>query len=90
MNTRAHVYVTGLVQGVYFRQNTKRLAKKFAVTGWVRNLPDGRVEATFEGEQTAVEEMVHYCKKGTIRAKVTDVQVSWEPFKSEFAEFQIV
>jgi acylphosphatase len=78
------------VQGVYFRQNTKRLAKKFGVTGWVRNLSDGRVEATFEGEKAIVEEMVNYCKVGSIRAKVEDVTVTWESFKGEFDDFQIV
>jgi acylphosphatase len=55
---RAHVLVSGKVQGVFFRQKTQRQALSFGVTGWVRNLPDGRVEAVFEGEEEAVKALV--------------------------------
>jgi acylphosphatase len=58
---RAHVLVSGKVQGVFFRQKTQRQAQSFGVTGWVRNLPDGRVEAVFEGEEEAVKALVDYC-----------------------------
>lgn len=87
--TRAHVYVAGTVQGVFFRQNTKRQAQNRGVSGWVRNLDDGRVEAVFEGEEEAVKALVDFCRKGPSGASVTDVTVDWEPFKGEFESFKI-
>ena len=59
------------------------------VTGWVRNLPDGRVEAVFEGEKEAVEYMIEFCKRGPPAAKVEKVEVIWEPYKGEFESFTI-
>ncbi len=88
--TRAHIYVTGKVQGVFFRQNTKRQAQSRGVCGWVSNLPDGRVEAVFEGEETAVKEVVDYCRHGPSFAKVENCEVAFEDFKDEFTGFSIV
>ena len=88
--TRAHVYVTGKVQGVFFRQNTKRQAQSHGVFGWVRNLEDGRVEAVFEGEEEAVKAVVEFCRVGPKVAKVSDVAVTWEPCNNEFQSFNIV
>jgi acylphosphatase len=88
-NSRAHVYVSGKVQGVFFRQNTKRQAQSYGVKGWVKNLDDGRVEAVFEGEEEAVKAMVEFCKKGPKVASVTDITVDWEPFKEEYQNFTI-
>ncbi len=88
-NIRAHVYVVGRVQGVFFRQNTKRQAQMHGVAGWVRNLPDGRLEAVFEGDEEQVNALVDFCRKGPRGASVTDVLVSWEPFKGEFESFRI-
>ena len=62
--TRAHVFVSGRVQGVFFRQKTKDQAESQCVTGWVKNLDDGRVEAVFEGDEDAVKMLVAFCKKG--------------------------
>jgi acylphosphatase len=76
--TRAHVYVSGKVQGVMFRASTRDEARKRGVDGWVKNLPDGRVEAVFEGEQKAVEEMVAFCHEGSPVARVDDVEVSYD------------
>jgi acylphosphatase len=87
---RAHVYVTGRVQGVFFRQNTKRQASSRGVFGWVRNLEDGRVEAVFEGEEDAVRAVVEFCRVGPKAAQVLDVAVAWEPFSGEFQGFNIV
>ncbi|MFA5572369.1 MAG: acylphosphatase [Crenarchaeota archaeon] len=87
--TRAHVYVTGRVQGVYFRQNTKHQAQIHGVKGWVKNLDDGRVEALFEGEEVAVKAVVEFCSKGPRGAFVSDITVDWEPFKEEFQDFAI-
>lgn len=75
---RAHVHVTGTVQGVFFRATTRDKARELGVNGWVRNLPDGRVEAVFEGEQEKVETMVQFCHEGPDAARVEDVQVEDE------------
>lgn len=88
--TRAHIFVIGRVQGVFFRQNTNRQAQIHNVTGWVRNLEDGRVEAVFEGEEAAVKALVAFCSKGPKGASVTDVEVTWETFKGDFQNFSII
>ena len=76
--TRAHVFVSGKVQGVFYRANTRDRAAELGVDGWVRNLDDGRVEAVFEGPEDVVEEMVEWCHEGSDRARVNDVEVSYE------------
>jgi acylphosphatase len=76
--TRAHVYVTGKVQGVFYRANTRDEARSAGVDGWVKNLDDGRVEAVFEGPRPAVESMVEWCHTGSPAANVDDVTVSYE------------
>lgn len=86
---RAHVYVSGRVQGVFFRYETKSLADRLGVKGWVRNLPDGRVEAVFEGKEEMVGKMIDFCKRGPPGARVTDVRVEWEDYKGEFDRFSI-
>ena len=73
--TRKRVIVSGRVQGVFFRDTTRRRAQSAAVAGWVRNTPDGAVEAVFEGEQDAVEEMVEFSRRGPSRAEVAAVEV---------------
>lgn len=75
---RAHVFVSGTVQGVYFRATTRDRARQARVDGWVRNLPDGRVEAVFEGEESAVEQLVEFCHEGSSAANVTDVAVEYD------------
>ncbi|OLC84044.1 MAG: acylphosphatase [Thaumarchaeota archaeon 13_1_40CM_3_50_5] len=87
--SRAHVFVSGNVQGVYFRQNTKQVATRHKVVGWVRNLPDGRVEAVFEGDETAVNEVIKWCHIGPPKASVQDVNVKFEKYTGEFADFKI-
>jgi acylphosphatase len=87
--TRAHVYVTGKVQGVFFRQNTKRQAQSHGVFGWVKNLEDGRVEAVFEGEEEAVKAVVEFCRVGPKGADVASIDVNWETFRGEFEGFAI-
>jgi acylphosphatase len=76
--TRAHVHISGLVQGVYFRYSTREEARKLSVHGWVRNTDDGRVEAVFEGSRAAVEQMIKWCHQGPRGARVEDVAVRWE------------
>ena len=85
---RVHVFVSGIVQGVFFRQETKQQAQSRNVTGWVRNLPDSRVEAVFEGEEEAVKALLEYSHHGPRNARVTDVEVIREPFQEEFTGFE--
>jgi acylphosphatase len=85
---RVHVFISGIVQGVYFRQKTKQQAESFGVNGWVRNLPDGRVEAVFEGEEQAVKALVDYCRHGPSYARVTNVDVLRESYRGEFSGFK--
>ena len=87
---RAHVYIEGRVQGVFFRQNTRREAQNHFVKGWIRNLDDGRVEAVFEGEETDVRALVVFSGKGPKGATVTKITVDWEPFQDEFGTFDII
>jgi acylphosphatase len=72
------VWVSGRVQGVWFRQSCADVARAVGVKGWVRNRTDGRVEAIFEGDEAAVERMVSWCRQGPARAHVTGVEVASE------------
>lgn len=82
---RARVEISGRVQGVYFRQSTAVEAQAAGVTGWVRNLEDGDVEAAFEGSRAAVEAMLDYMAAGPAHAKVDSVRTEWEPAEGEIA-----
>lgn len=75
---RAHVWVSGRVQGVWFRQSTAERAMELGIGGWVRNLEDGRVEAVFEGSPVAVADAVAYVRTGPDRARVDDVEIAYE------------
>ncbi|RME50534.1 MAG: acylphosphatase [Caldilineae bacterium] len=86
---RAHVYIAGFVQGVYFRAYTRRKAQSLGLTGWVRNLRDGRVEAVFEGEETAVREAVAWCHRGSPSAHVESVEVTYSPPTGEYTDFRV-
>jgi acylphosphatase len=88
-NARAHVVISGRVQGVYFRAETQRAAQRLGVTGWVRNRPEGTVEALFEGSSEAVQQAVKWCWQGSPHSHVEDVQVKWEDFSGEFDRFAI-
>ncbi|KZN23937.1 acylphosphatase [Haladaptatus sp. R4] len=76
--TRAHVFVSGKVQGVFYRANTRDTAESKGIDGWVQNLSDGRVEAVFEGPESTVEEMVEWCHTGSPAADVDDVDVEYD------------
>lgn len=86
---RAHIFVSGRVQGIFFRDNTRKRAEELGVYGWVRNLPDGRVEAVFEGEKEKVEQMIEWSKRGPPFANVDGVDVEWKEYKGEFEDFEI-
>ncbi len=77
--TRARAVIRGRVQGVFFRAEASARARSLGLTGWVRNLPDGSVEAVFEGPQEAVESMLRWCAQGPAGARVDAVEVAWEP-----------
>ena len=83
MDARAHVVVRGRVQGVSFRIATRDRAGTRGVVGWVRNRPDGAVEAVFEGPQEAVRSLVDWCGRGPAGAGVESVEVDWEPLQGE-------
>ncbi len=87
---RAHIYLRGDVQGVGFRHFVTRVAGRAGVTGWVRNLEDGRVEAVAEGPESAVRQWVEACRKGPPFAGVEGCEVAWEPPEGEFKEFEVV
>jgi acylphosphatase len=89
VKTRAHVFVSGRVQGVFFRSEIKREARKHRVKGWVRNTPNNRVEAVFEGEEKNVMRLVEFCKRGPTAAQVMQLDVKWEPHSGNFTSFEI-
>jgi len=86
---RAHANISGRVQGVFFRMETKRAADRIGVYGWVRNLRDGTVEAIFEGNQDQVDRILAWCKEGPPNAQVSDVKLDWQDYTGEFSGFDI-
>ena len=80
---RAHVRIYGKVQGVWFRAHTKEMAEKLDIKGWVRNVPDGSVEAVFEGDDEKVEKIIEWCHRGPPLARVERVEVEYEEPKGE-------
>lgn len=78
VTVRAHIFVSGFVQGVNFRWYTIERARVRGLGGWVRNLPDGRLEAVFEGDEESVRSMVDWCHTGPRMAQVSQVEVAWE------------
>lgn len=86
---RVHVFFSGRVQGVFFRAFTRDVATRHGVKGWVRNLPDGRVEAVFEGDPAAVDAVLTACRKGPPLARVDRVDIQDEPCTGEFEDFAI-
>ena len=87
---RVHIFVSGKVQGVFFRQALKVVAKKNNVVGWVRNLTDKRVEAILEGDDKHVNLVIEWAKIGPANSHVDDIEVSNEEFKNEFSTFEVL
>jgi acylphosphatase len=89
LKARARIFVSGRVQGVFFRSETQDEALRHGLTGWVRNLLDDRVEAVFEGEKENVETLIEFCRRGPPGARVTKVDVTWEDYTGQFKSFTI-
>ena len=86
---RAHVFIQGKVQGVFYRTWVKNTAHELGLTGFVKNLEDGKVEALFDGEKDKVENMIAKCKEGSRGAEVTHVDVIWEDSKGDYSDFVV-
>jgi acylphosphatase len=86
---RLKLIISGRVQGVCYRWFTRDTAVELGLTGWVRNLPDGTVEAVVEGEKDKLEQLLGWCRRGPDLAKVTDIQAEWEEATGEFQDFSI-
>ena len=86
---RARILVSGTVQGVFFRRELTEQARRLGVTGWVRNLPDGKVEALAEGDKERLDELIQFCRVGPSGARVRSVEVDWSESNGEFRGFRI-
>ena len=87
---RVSLLISGVVQGVNFRHHTCEEARRLGVAGWVRNLPDGRVEVRAEGERRALEAFVAWCRRGPRLAAVEGVEASWQAFAGDLEPFTVV
>jgi acylphosphatase len=87
--TRVHLYIEGYVQGVGYRASALHKARSLGLTGWVRNLRDGRVEAVAEGEEEAIAQFIKWCQKGPPGSVVERVNVQNEKYTGEFKQFDI-
>ena len=85
MKSKAHVIISGRVQGVWFRASTRDKAEQLGLTGWVKNTADGCVEAVFEGEEERIEEMINWCHQGPPLAEIVNIEVKKQtPTKNIF------
>jgi len=87
--SRVNIFISGLVQGVFFRSETQKKAKQFGIFGWVRNLADGRVEILVEGEREKLEELIDWAGKGPVSSRVDNLEIIWQEYKGEFTNFEI-
>lgn len=85
-----HLYISGFVQGVGYRAHTRYKAKQLGLVGWVKNLPDGRVEAVIQGSEEKLKKMMKLCEKGSYFAQVKEIVVEWEDPAKKFSEFTII
>lgn len=86
---RAHLLLQGRVQGVSFRYYTMQEARSLGITGWVRNLWDGRVEVLLDGDEDAVKQMIEWCQHGPPSAAVENAEIVWEEATAEFSNFRV-
>ena len=85
----AHIFVSGRVQGVFYRANTVDIAREHNLTGWVRNLEDGRVEAILEGEKEDVQKVIEWCRSGPPHASVTELEIEWLEYSGDLSGFTL-
>lgn len=88
-SVRAELVIHGRVQGVFYRQSTRDMAKRLGLTGWVKNCQDGSVAAVFEGDRKDVETAIEWCRQGPPAANVRDMKIDWQDFRGECSGFQI-
>ena len=88
-NGRVIVNIKGRVQGVYYRASTETEACRLNLTGWVKNCPDGTVQALFEGNIDDINKVIEWCRSGPERAEVDELNSKWEEYKNEFNAFSI-
>jgi len=86
---RVRLFISGRVQGVFYRSFTEEVARSHGLGGWVRNLPDGRVEALMEGEKESIGRAIEACYQGPPAAKVDNIDFQWEDFRGEFTSFSV-
>lgn len=87
--SQVHILVSGMVQGVFFRYSTVRQARELGLTGWVRNLSDGRVEILAQGEKKKLEELLSWSRRGPSGSRVSGIEFFWEEAKLTFTSFKI-
>ena len=88
-DARAHLFIGGRVQGVFYRAFTRSLAHSLGLKGWVRNLYDGRVEAVFEGNKELIEKAIQECYRGPSGSRVTNIEVKWEGVEGDLEGFAV-
>ncbi len=84
---QVHLYISGFVQGVGYREHTKRESKKLGLTGWVRNLSDGRVEVLAQGTEEKLKELIKKCERGSYLSEVKDISIEWNDSNELFPDF---
>ncbi len=87
--SRVNIFISGLVQGVFFRSETKKKAEEFGIFGWVRNLTDGRVEILAEGKREKIERLIDWSGKGPDSSRVDNLEIIWQEYRGEFTNFEI-
>ncbi|MFC2157329.1 acylphosphatase [Acidobacteriota bacterium] len=89
MNSRAHIHVSGRVQGVFYREHARKWAVSLHLKGWARNLPDGRVEVIAEGDRSDLASLIHRLTTGSPMSRVEDIQTNWEEYTGDFPDFRV-
>ncbi len=90
MFKKIHLLISGSVQGVFYRVNSKNKADEFGLTGWVRNISNGRVEIVAEGEEKNLKNMINWCNNGSNNAIISEIKVKWEKYSGKFDKFEIL
>jgi len=87
--TRIHIFVSGRVQGVFYRKHIQKKARSLHLVGWVKNIIDGRVEILVEGEKEYIEQFLKECKEGSAFTKVQNIEIEYESYTGEFGDFEV-